>query len=175
MKILKGKEKSSESKIPRFFITQHRYSCLCDKKHIEACCSIAKELREYFTENAIETMRKDMKKHLLYVAADLAEVVGFVTVQHKNECCAEILWMAVKKSKWNQGIGSALIEHISNDLKSQGVRLLQVKTLSEDAEYSPYEKTRRFYEKNGFIHLETIEPYPEWEPGNPCAIYIKTL
>jgi len=175
MKILKGKEKSSESKIPRFFITQTTISVLCDKKHIEACCSIAKELREYFTENAIETMRKDMKKHLLYVAADLAEVVGFAIIQHKNKYLAEILWMAVKKGKWNQGIGSALIEHISNDLKSQGVRLLQIKTLSEDAKYSPYESTRQFYEKMNFIHIETIDPYPGWAPDNPCAIYVKIL
>jgi N-acetylglutamate synthase-like GNAT family acetyltransferase len=120
-------------------------------------------------------MSKDMQNHLLYIAEDLAEVIGFAIIQHKNKYLAEILWMAVKKSKWNQGIGSALIEHISNDLKSQGVRLLQVKTLSEDAKYSPYESTRQFYEKMGFIHIETIDPYPGWAPDNPCAIYVKVL
>ncbi|PJB21779.1 MAG: N-acetyltransferase [Euryarchaeota archaeon CG_4_9_14_3_um_filter_38_12] len=146
-----------------------------NEKHIEACCSIAKGLSEYFTENAVETMSKDMKKHLLYIATDLDEVVGFMTIHRKNNHVAEILWMAVKKSKWNQGIGSALIERISNDLKSQGVRLLQVKTLSEDAKYSPYESTRQFYEKMNFIHIETIDPYPGWAPDNPCAIYVKIL
>ncbi len=24
-------------------------------------------------------------------------------------------------------------------------------------------------------HLETVDPYPQWEPGNPCAIYVKAL
>lgn len=175
MKILKGKEKDSELKIPRFFITQHRYSCLCDKKHIEACLSIAKDLHEYFTENAIETMRKDMQNHLLYIAEDLAEVIGFVIIQHKNKYLAEILWMAVKKSKWNQGIGSALIKYVAEELKSQGIRLLQIKTLSEDEKYLPYEKTHWFYEKMNFIHIETIDPYPGWAPDNPCAIYVKIL
>ncbi|MCG2737910.1 MAG: GNAT family N-acetyltransferase [Thermoplasmatales archaeon] len=174
MNILNGNEKDSESKIPRFFIAQHRYSCLCDKKHIEACLSIAKELREYFTEDAIETMGKDMKKHLLYIATDSSEVTGFMVIQHKNKYCAEILWMAVKKKYHNQNVGSALINHTAKELKSQDVRLLQVKTLS-DNKYPPYEKTRRFYEKNAFILLETIESYPKWDPGNPCAIYVKIL
>lgn len=175
MNILKGNKKSSESKIPRFFITQHRYSCLCDKKHIEACLSIAKDLHEYFTEDAIETMSKDMKKHLLYIAADSSEVTGFMVIQHKNRYLAEILWMGVKPEYQNQGVGSALIKYITEELKSQGIRLLQIKTLSEDAEYSPYEKTRRFYEEMRFIHIETIDPYPGWAPNNPCAIYVKIL
>jgi len=49
------------------------------------------------------------------------------------------------------------------------------KTLAPDVEYAPYEATRRFYEKKGFIHLETIDPYPGWDPGNPCAIYVRVL
>ncbi|MDI6917717.1 MAG: GNAT family N-acetyltransferase [Thermoplasmatales archaeon] len=147
----------------------------CDKKHIDACLLIAKELSEYFTENAIQTMRKDMKKHLLYIATDLGEVVGFMTINRKNNHVAEISWAAVELEHQHQGIGSALIDYITHDLKFQGIRLLQVKTLSEDVKYPPYEITRRFYEKMGFIHLETIDPYPKWEQGNPCAIYVKIL
>ena len=146
-----------------------------NEKHIEACCSIAKGLSEYFTENAVETMSKDMKKHLLYIAADLAEVVGFMAINCKNNHVAEISWAAVELEHQHQGIGSALIDYIINDLKSQGIRLLQVKTLSEDVKYPPYEITRRFYEKMGFIHIETIDPYPGWETNNPCAIYVKIL
>ncbi|MBU4502111.1 MAG: GNAT family N-acetyltransferase, partial [Nanoarchaeota archaeon] len=81
----------------------------------------------------------------------------------------------VKPEYQNQGVGSALIKYITEELKSQGIRLLQIKTLSEDAEYSPYEKTRRFYEEMRFIHIETIDPYPGWAPDNPCAIYVKIL
>jgi ribosomal protein S18 acetylase RimI-like enzyme len=84
-----------------------------NEKHIDTCLSIAKELHEYFTENAIVTMSKDMKKHLLYIATDLDEVIGFVVIQHKNKYCAEILWMGVKPEYQNQGIGSALIRYIA--------------------------------------------------------------
>jgi len=146
-----------------------------NEKHIEACLSIAKELRQYFTESAIATMSKDLGKHSPYIAMDLAKVVGFVTIDRKTNHVAEVSWIAVKPERQHQGIGSALIDRVANDLRSQGIRLLEVKTLSEDVEYPPYEKTRRFYEKMGFIHLETIDPYPGWDPGNPCAIYVKIL
>ncbi len=146
-----------------------------NEKHIDACLSIAKELRQYFTEAGIATMSKDLRKHLLYVAMDLNEVVGFVATRRKNNHVAEISWTAVKLGCQHQGIGSALIDRVADDLRSQGIMLLEVKTLSEDVEYLPYEVTRQFYKKMGFIHLETIDPYPEWEPGNPCAIYVKIL
>lgn len=144
-------------------------------KHIDACLSIAKELHQYFTDKTIATMGEDLRNHVLYVAMDSNEVIGFSTVQRKNNNVAEISWMAVKLKREHQGIGSLLIDHITHELRSQGIRLLEVKTLSEDVDYPPYEVTRRFYEKMGFIHLETIDQYPEWGPGNPCAIYVKVL
>ncbi len=146
-----------------------------DEKHIDACLSIAKSLPQYFNERGIEMITEDLKKHLLYVAVDLGTVVGFMTILRKSQQVAEISWIAVKPGYQHQGIGSALIDHVVDDLRSEGVKLLMVKTLSEDVEYPPYEITRRFYRKKGFIRLETIEPYPEWEPGNPCAIYVKIL
>jgi len=120
-------------------------------------------------------MSQDLIKHSLYVAMNMNEVVGFAAINHKNERVAEILWIAVELDYHRQGIGSALVDRVTNDLGSQGIRVLEVKTLAADAEYPPYEKTRRFYEKMGFMHLETIDPYPGWEPGSPCAIYVKIL
>ena len=145
------------------------------EQHIDACLAIAKELHQYFSEKGIAIMGKDLQAHLLYVAKDSNEVAGFVTIQRKNNHVAEISWMAVKLEHQRQGIGSALVNRVANDLRSQGIRVLEVKTLSADVEYTPYEKTRRFYEKMGFMHLETIDPYPGWEPGSPCTIYVKVL
>ena len=39
----------------------------------------------------------------------------------------------------------------------------------------PYEATRAFWERNGFVHVDTIDPLPGWEPGNPAAIYVAAL
>ena len=146
-----------------------------NEKHIDACLAIGKELPRYFTEQAMVTMSQDLVADLLYVAVNLKEVAGFVAIKRKNNHVAEISWMAVKLEHQRQGIGSALMDYVANELGSQGIRLLEVKTVSEDVDYPPYEKTRRFYERMGFMHLETIDPYPGWEMGTPCAIYVKIL
>ena len=145
------------------------------KEHIEACLSIAKELSQYFPEKAIAAMSQDLQEHRLYIAVDSDEVIGFVAIQLKSSQVAEISWMAVKAKRQHQGVGSQLIDHIADDLKGQEIRLLQVKTLASNVDYAPYELTRQFYEKRGFVHLETIDPFPEWEPGNPGAIYVKVV
>jgi len=144
-------------------------------EHADACLSIAKELMQYFNEKAIEILTEDLHQYSFYVAISVDNVVGFVTIETKNKNVAEISWMAVRYGWQHQGIGASLINYIVNDLKPHGIKLLTVKTLSNDADYPPYEATRQFYEKMGFIHIETINPYPGWEPGNPCAIYIKIL
>ena len=71
--------------------------------------------------------------------------------------------------------GSALLLAIEERLRADGVTLLEVKTLAPTVVYAPYERTRHFYERAGFLLLETVDPYPGWEPGNPCAIYVKIL
>ena len=146
-----------------------------NEENIASCLTIARELDEYFTENAITRMSQDIANQSLYVARYINRVVGFVVMDYKSNHAAEISWMAVKLECQSQGIGSALVDRVANDLRSQGVKVMEVKTLSADVDYAPYEKTRHFYEKVGFMHLDTIDPYPGWEPGNPCAIYVKIL
>jgi ribosomal protein S18 acetylase RimI-like enzyme len=146
-----------------------------DKENIDFCIAIAEQLKQYFTDEAISKMKIDLKNHMLYCALESGEIVGFASINKKSPDVAEISWMAVKSEHQNKGFGTALIDSIVSDLKLEGTELLEVKTLSSEIEYLPYELTRKFYEKQGFIHLETIDPYPGWEPGNPCAIYVKKL
>ena len=51
----------------------------------------------------------------------------------------------------------------------------EAKTLDSSSGYRPYEATRAFWERNGFVHVDTIDPLPGWEPGNPAAIYVAAL
>ncbi|HLB27943.1 MAG TPA: GNAT family N-acetyltransferase, partial [Dehalococcoidales bacterium] len=127
-----------------------------NKKYADACLTVAKERSEYFEGEGIPNMAKDLQKHALYVAVNSAEVMGFATIDKKSEFVAEISWMAVKPKHERQGIGSALVDHITNDLKPQGFRVLEVKTLaSYDKDKAAFErtyaKTKRFYEKTGFM------------------------
>ncbi|WP_049981095.1 hypothetical protein [Halolamina rubra] len=64
---------------------------------------------------------------------------------------------------------------VADRLAADGVELLTVKTLAATVDDDHYARVRSFYERAGFRHVETIDPYPEWEPGNPCAIYVKPL
>ena len=151
------------------------------QKHIDACQAIAKEMKgQFFTEQGIDTMNQDMQKQPSYVAITSNEVVGFEVIEKKSKSVAEILWMAVKPERQRQGTGTTLINYAAKELALQGIKLLEVKTLAsynkDNAAFErTYAKTKRFYEKTGFIHVETIDPYPEWEPDNPCAIYVKVL
>jgi hypothetical protein len=73
------------------------------------------------------------------------------------------------------GHGGLLVDHILDGLSAEGVELVEVKTQDRSANYPPYEATRAFWEKHGFVHLDTIDPFPAWGPGNPAALYVCAL
>jgi hypothetical protein len=68
-----------------------------------------------------------------------------------------------------------LLNHVLDDLDDTGILLVEVKTLDRSAGYPPYEATRTFWQRRGFVQVDTIDPLPGWEPGNPAAIYIAAL
>jgi hypothetical protein len=47
--------------------------------------------------------------------------------------------------------------------------------LDRSSGYRPYEATRAFWEHNGFVQIDTIDPLPGWPPGNPAAIYVAAV
>ena len=92
-----------------------------------------------------------------------------------NEGAAEITWLGVHPEHHRKGIASALFAALSERLRAEGVRTLTARTLSERVDYAPYRITRAWYEKHGFILVMTIDPYPEWGPGNICAVYARQI
>ena len=101
--------------------------------------------------------------------------MGYVVVERKVSPVLEILWLAVVPDRHGQGHGAALIEALADQAKRCGIALLEVKTLAATAEWPPYVRTRRFYERRGFMLLDVIDPYPGWRPGNPCALYVRIV
>ena len=47
------------------------------------------------------------------------------------------------------------------------------KTLDESADYPPYDGTRAFYRKEGFLPLEVFPTF--WDEGNPCLFLARTV
>ena len=39
---------------------------------------------------------------------------------------------------------------------------MEAKTLDSSSGYRPYEATRAFWERNGFVHVDTIDPLPAY-------------
>jgi GNAT superfamily N-acetyltransferase len=106
-------------------------------------------------------------------AARPAEPMGFLTATRHSEAAAEITVMAVRPEAHRTGVGRALVAAAEADLRADGVRFLQVKTLSSRDPDEGYARTRAFYEAEGFVLLEELPDL--WGPDNPCAVLIKAL
>ena len=140
-----------------------------------ACAGIVLGLPDHFTVDVPAKVIQDLAEHRGWVSVDAGEVVGFVVVERRSERAAEILWIAVRAADRGSGIGTALLERVIAELAGDGLALLEVKTLDRSADYEPYEATAAFYERRGFVQIDTIDPFPDWEPGNPAAIYVAAL
>ena len=90
-------------------------------------------------------------------------------------CAAEILWAAVAADRRGAGLGTRLVNHVVDELSADGVQIVEVKTLDPSADYAPCEATRAFWLARAFIQLDTIDPLPDWPPGNPAAILAVAL
>lgn len=109
-----------------------------------------------------------------FIAAyDGEDAVGFLALKIHNEYTAEILNLGVLEQYHRQGIGRCLIEYSERYCKDNGYTYLTVKTLDSSAVYEPYERTRVFYLKRGFIPLEVFMTF--WNEENPCLFMAKWL
>lgn len=136
-----------------------------------ALSAIVRGLPEYFTDDVPGKVTRDTVGHDTWVIIDDGTIAGFVIAARKSPGGAEILWIAVDAPRRGQGHGTRLLNDVMDDLTAAGVSVVTVKTLDSSAGYAPYEATRAFYERNGFVYVDTIDPLPGWPPGNPAAIY----
>ena len=137
-----------------------------------ACLEIAKALPEWFNESGLKAMERDLKSETTFIAVENGRVLGFITVKHLNEKALEILWMAVRRELRGKGIGTEMLRFVERWAVERGFEVLVVKT-SGDLSYKPYDETRRFYERRGFVRVALIDPYPEW--GEEALIYVRCL
>lgn len=144
-----------------------------------AVAAIVEGLPDYFTSDVPEKAPRDAERHGAWVLtgsdADTEAVTGFAVVARKSAGGAEILWIAVEAGRRGHGHGTMLLGHVLDHLAAGGVSVVEAKTLDASSGYQPYEATRAFWERNGFVHVDTIDPLPDWQPGNPAAIYVAAL
>jgi len=142
---------------------------------IPAAAAIVLSLPDYFTDDVARHVETDAADHDGWVLTHSGEIAGFAVVARKSARAAEILWMAVHPARRGRGDGTVLLNHVLAELAAAGISVVEVKTLDRSAGYPPYEATRAFWERRGFVHLDTIDRLPDWQPGNPAAIYVAAL
>lgn len=140
----------------------------------EACLAIVQALPDHFSVDVPAKVGTDLRRHGGHVADDGDQVVGFAVVRRAG-AAAEIVWAAVRPDRRGTGIGTALVEAVLDRLGADGVRVVEVKTLDPSSAYEPYRATRAFWEARGFVHLDSVDPFPGWRPGNPAGIYAAAL
>lgn len=140
----------------------------------EQCEAILRSLPQWFgIEEALVRYVSDTAVLPTFAAKAGDRLDAFLTLREHFPKAWEVHCMAVRASARRQGLGRALLVHAEGWLTSQGVEILQVKTVAQKTKPSPYDETRPFYLAMGFAPLEV---FPElWAPQNPCLQLVKFI
>jgi GNAT superfamily N-acetyltransferase len=141
----------------------------------DGCVAIVRGLPDYFSDDVAEKVVADLRTHPAWVVTNGGDLVGFAVVDRRSARAAEILWMAVAAELRGGGLGTLLLDRVLRDAAESGLQVVEVKTLDARAGYEPYRATRAFWERHGFVQVDTIDPLPGWQPGNPAAIYVAAI
>ncbi|MGB1286357.1 MAG: GNAT family N-acetyltransferase [Aggregatilineales bacterium] len=138
------------------------------------CKPVLQALPAWFgIDDANQHYLDHIEKNLTFIVTFDKQTVGFLSLSQPFPHSAEIYVMGIHPDFHRRGAGKALLNAAENYLKSQGVRFLQVKTLSDKHPSPEYAQTRKFYIGTGFVALEE---FPElWGVHNPCLQLIKVL
>ena len=140
----------------------------------ESVARLLRALPEWFgLEAATQSYIDDARTFPTVLAQVDGAVVGALLWKRHYPESAEVHLMAVEPSRHRVGIGTRLLERAEDELRADGVRYLQVKTLGPSRPDDEYERTRRFYEARGFVPLEEL--FDVWPEDNPMLILVKAL
>ena len=138
------------------------------------CEKILRALPDSFgIEDSLVQYVKDADAMPTMLVKDENEVVGFLTIKRHFPESADIHCMGIHPKYHRKGIGKLLIKELENYLKDEGVKILQVKTVSADRDCDAYAKTRAFYKAVGFSPLEVFPNW--WDDANPCLLLVKQI
>ena len=125
-------------------------------------------------ERALREYVEDARTKPTYLAVDshTTEVVGVLLITRHFQESAEMHVLAVDPGHHRCGIGTALARRFEADMRADGARLLEVKTLGLSSPDESFAKTLAFYRAIGYLPLEELQNY--W-PEDPCLVLVKPL
>ena len=104
-----------------------------------------------------------------WAAFDKDNCIGFFSGKIHYNRTGDIYVCGIDPKYHGKGIGTLLYKELEKYFVENNCKYIIVKTLSE----KNYEKTRKFYIKNGFEELITLIEI--WDEYNPCLIMIKKI
>ena len=133
-----------------------------------ACDAIIASLPDWFgLEEGIRECAQAVRTQPGLVAELDGDVKGFLTIARPYPQTPEISWLAVHARDRRRGIGRALITGLNDQLRTEGNRLVLVRTLSDRSDPGPeYAETRAFYLAMGFIPVAEVD----LDPVNPIQL-----
>lgn len=135
---------------------------------------ILQKLPDWFgNPQAIEEYAESVRELPYFAAHDGEECIGFFAVKVHYEHTGDIYVCGVLPEYHGRGVGTKLYKTAEEYLRQMNCKYVIVKTLSEQAEFEPYERTRAFYRSVGFEPLITLTEM--WDEENPCLIMLKNL
>lgn len=140
----------------------------------EITVRIMGSLPEWF--NPPEDIPKKARMHRtmpFFAVCDGESPIAFAALKIHNEYTAEIFDIGVLREYHRRGAGHLLVNACAERCLDERRSVLTVKTLDGSAFYPPYEATRAFYLREGFVPLEVFREY--WDEDNPCLFLAKFL
>ncbi|MBA2415729.1 MAG: GNAT family N-acetyltransferase [Geodermatophilaceae bacterium] len=107
-----------------------------------------------------------------YLAVRDGSVAGIALLKRHFPLSAEVHLLAVQQNAHHQGIGSALLSAMEDDLSREGVQYLLVHTVGPSFDNPPYARTRAFYLARGFVALQELQRI-DWD--GPTLIMAKAI
>ena len=79
----------------------------------------------------------------------------------------DLYWIAVDPAAQGSGVGQRLLEHVEEEVRGRGGRMVCLETSSQGG----YSRTRSFYEKAGYLLESRIRDF--YKPGDDRLTYVK--
>jgi ribosomal protein S18 acetylase RimI-like enzyme len=105
------------------------------------------------------------------MADDQDQVIGYICYGSApmTQGTFDLYWIAVDPDSQEKGVGSKLLTFLEKRVEGEGGRMI----LADTSTIPQYEKTRKFYLKNGFEEVAVIRDY--YHPGNDRVTFCRKL
>lgn len=102
---------------------------------------------------------------------DQDQVIGYICygLTPMTRGTFDLYWIAVDPDFQKRGVGSKLLSFLEEIVKAEGGRMI----LADTSTIPQYEKTQKFYLKNGFQEVAKIPDY--YHPGNDRITFCRKL